>query len=78
MPKRLPKPHIVWTLDRILAERGLTAYGLTKLVEGISPNTVYRAARANASAERAEGKTLRALCAALDCQPGDLLEYRKR
>jgi DNA-binding Xre family transcriptional regulator len=29
-------------------------------------------------AERVDADTLAKLCAALDCQPGDLLEYRRR
>lgn len=77
MRKRPGKRDIYWTLHRLLGERGMTAYALTKRVQGISPNTVYRAAREDTSAGRATGKTLAALCDALDCQPGDLLEYRE-
>lgn len=76
MRKRPTKPDIYWTLSSVLTGKDMTAYRLTKEVEGISPNTVYRAARVGAKAGAATGKTLAALCKALKCQPGDLLEYR--
>ncbi len=78
MSKRSPKPRVYWTLDRILAARGMTAYALAKLVVGVTDNTVYRAARKDARAARPTEQTLIALCEALECQPGDLLEYRRR
>jgi DNA-binding Xre family transcriptional regulator len=75
MPKRRPKDRLVWTLADVLAARGETAYALAKRVTGVSESTVYRAARTDAECQTAEGPTLRALCRALDCQPGDLLRY---
>lgn len=77
MRKRPKKPDIYWTVHRVLADKGMSAYALAKRVKGISPNTAYRAARVDVVAARPTRKTLIALCDALDCQPGDLLEYHR-
>lgn len=61
-------------LSRILGERRIK---MSQLAEeaGIAKNTVLSLYH-----ERAKGVTfevLDKLCSALDCQPGDLLEYRQ-
>ena len=60
-------------LDRVLLDRGMT---LTELADRIGialPNlSILKTNKARA----VRFSTLAALCRELDCQPGDLLEYR--
>lgn len=67
---------IRWHLKRLLDAKGMTAYALAKEL-GITNSAAYKLARAEAMPRMSE-EMLDALCRALDCQPGDLLEYRKR
>jgi putative transcriptional regulator len=60
------------SLDRLLAERGMTLVQLSDLV-GVS--VVNLSLLKNGHAKAIRFSTLSALCAALDCQPGDLLAY---
>jgi putative transcriptional regulator len=60
-------------LDKLLAERGLT---LTELSERVGVSVVNLSILKNGRAKAVRFSTLTALCAALDCQPGDLLSYR--
>lgn len=59
-------------LDRMLAERKVSSKDLAERV-GISPVNLSRIKTGKVTAVRFS--TLEALCQALDCQPGDLLEY---
>jgi putative transcriptional regulator len=59
-------------LDRLLAEQGMTLVQLSDLV-GIS--VVNLSLLKNGHAKAIRFSTLSALCAALGCQPGDLLLY---
>lgn len=63
-----------WKISELLEKRGWTAYRLAQET-GITVPAVYRLAKQQAQMGRVEGDTLDRLCAALDCQPGDLLEY---
>lgn len=63
---------IVMRLDRMLAERKVSSKDLAERV-GISPVNLSRIKTGKVTAVRFS--TLEALCQALDCQPGDLLEY---
>lgn len=63
---------IVLRLDRVLADRKMRSKELAELV-GISEVNLSRIKCGRISAVRFS--TLDALCRALDCQPGDLLEY---
>jgi putative transcriptional regulator len=63
-----------WRLRKVLKARGWTAYRLAKET-GLTIPAVYRLARQKAQLGRVEGDTLNRFCAALECQPGDLLEY---
>lgn len=63
-----------WKISELLKKRGWTAYRLAQET-GITVPAVYRLAKQHAQMGRVEGDTLDRLCAALDCQPGDLLEY---
>lgn len=63
---------IVMRLDRLLAERKVTSKELAERV-GISQVNMSRIKTGKVSAVRFS--TLSAICEALDCQPGDVLEY---
>ena len=64
--------RIAVRLDRLLEERGLT---LTELSEHVDVTVVNLSVLKNGRARAIRFSTLTALCEALDCQPGDLLEY---
>ena len=59
-------------LVAMLRRRGMTRYALAKAT-GLSLTTVYRLARPDGTFRRLEAATIDALCAALDCGPGELL-----
>lgn len=63
---------IILRLDRMLAERKISSKELAKRV-GISQVNMSRIKTGKVSAVRFS--TLDAICRALDCQPGDVLEY---
>ena len=60
-------------LDELLADRGLT---LTELSELVGVTVVNLSVLKNGHARAIRFSTLARLCAALCCQPGDLLAYR--
>lgn len=63
---------IILRLDRMLAERKISSKELAERV-GISQGNMSRIKTGKVSAVRFS--TLDAICRALDCQPGDVLEY---
>lgn len=63
---------IVLRLDRMLAQRKVSSKDLAERI-GISPVNLSRIKTGKISTVRFS--TLDAMCQALDCQPGDLLEY---
>ena len=63
------EPQVVCHLDRIMEERGITGAALAKEI-GITP--VNLSVLKNNRAKAVRFSTLAALCAALDCQPGDI------
>ena len=63
---------IVMRLDRMLADRKVSSKELAENI-GISPVNLSRIKTGKISAIRFS--TLEAMCEALACQPGDLLEY---
>lgn len=63
-----------WRVAEILKERKMTPYKLAQLA-GVTFPVVYRIVEPGAAVQRIEGRTLDALCKALDVQPGELLEY---
>ena len=63
------EPQVICHLDRIMEERGITGAALAKEV-GITP--VNLSVLKNNRAKAVRFSTLAALCAALDCQPGDI------
>ena len=60
------------TLNVVMAQRNMTTSELAKRV-GITPTNISILKTGKAKAIRFS--TLEALCRALDCQPGDILEY---
>ena len=65
---------IILRLDRMMADRKISLNELSEKV-GIANVTFSKIKTGNVSAIRFS--TLNAICKALDCQPGDILEYQK-
>ena len=63
---------IIVNLDMVLAKRKMTSLELANRV-GMTPANLSILKTGKAKAVRLE--TLGRLCAALDCQPGDLMEF---
>lgn len=64
---------IVVNLDIMLAKRKMT---LSQLSEKVDITLANLSILKNNRAKAIRFSTLEAICAALDCQPGDILEYR--
>jgi putative transcriptional regulator len=60
-------------LDIILEERGMKS---NELAEAINLTTANLSILKTGKAKAIRFSTLEAICKALDCQPGDILEYR--
>jgi putative transcriptional regulator len=60
-------------LDELLTDRGMT---LTELSQRVGITIVNLSILKNGRARAIRFSTLAALCAELDCQPGDLLSYQ--
>ena len=65
---------ILVNLDVMMAKRKISSGQLAELV-GITPANL--SILKNNKAKAIRFSTLEAICQALDCQPADLLEYRK-
>ncbi|MBR5880564.1 MAG: helix-turn-helix transcriptional regulator [Clostridia bacterium] len=65
---------IIVRLDRVMADRKIQLGVLAERV-GISPVNLSKLKTGRVSAIRFS--TLEAICRELDCQPGDILEYRE-
>ena len=65
---------IIVHLDVMLAKRKMS---LTELSEQVGITMANLSILKNGKAKAIRFSTLEAICEALDCQPGDLLEYRK-
>ena len=66
--------NIVLRLDRVMANRKMSLNELSEKV-GIANVNLSKIKTGKVSAIRFS--TLSAICEALDCQPGDILEYQK-
>ncbi|NMM93188.1 transcriptional regulator [Bifidobacterium sp. DSM 109957] len=66
--------HIVLRLDRMMVERGRS---LSWLAEQVGITNVNLSKIKNNRVSAIRFSTLAAICEALDCQPGDILEYVK-
>lgn len=65
---------IVVNLDVMLAKRKMT---VTQLTEKVGISMANLSILKNGKAKAIRFSTLEAICKALDCQPGDLLEYKE-
>ena len=63
---------IIINLDVILARRKMT---LSELSERVGISIVNLSVLKTGKAKAVRFSTLEAICEALDCQPGDILEY---
>ena len=63
---------IVVNLDVMLARRKMS---LSELAEKVDISIVNLSILKTGKAKAVRFSTLEAICAALDCQPGDILEY---
>jgi len=64
---------IIVNLDIMLAKRKMS---VTELSEKIGITMANISVLKNGKAKAIRFSTLEAICSALDCQPGDILEYR--
>ncbi|ANK60206.1 transcriptional regulator [Loigolactobacillus backii] len=64
---------IIINLDVMLAKRKMS---VTKLSQHVGITMANLSILKNGKAKAIRFSTLEAICAALDCQPGDILEYR--
>lgn len=65
---------IIINIDVMLAKRKMT---VTELSEKVGITMANISILKNGKAKAIRISTLEAICEALDCQPGDILEYRK-
>lgn len=64
---------IVITIDVMLAKRKMS---VTELTDKVGITMANLSILKNGKAKAIRFSTLEAICKALDCQPGDILEYR--
>ncbi len=65
---------IILRLDRVMADRKVS---LNELSEKVGVANVNLSKLKNGHVSAIRFSTLIALCEALDCQPGDIIEYEK-
>jgi putative transcriptional regulator len=65
---------IIVNLDVMLAKRKMT---LTELAEKIDISIVNLSILKQSKSKAIRFSTLEAICKALDCQPGEILEYKE-
>ena len=65
---------IILRLDRVMADRKIS---LNELSEKVGVANVNLSKLKNGHVSAIRFSTLIALCDALDCQPGDIIEYEK-
>lgn len=66
--------EIIFNIDVMLAKRKMS---VTELAERVGITIANVSILKNGKAKALKISTLIKLCEALDCQPGDILEYRK-
>lgn len=66
--------EIIFNIDVMLAKRKMS---LTELAEKVGITTANMSILKTGKAKAIKISTLTKLCEALDCQPGDILEYRE-
>lgn len=66
--------EIIIRLDVMLAKRKMS---VTELADKVGITMANLSILKNGKAKAVRFSTLAAICRALDCQPGDILEYKK-
>lgn len=66
--------EIIFNIDVMLAKRKMS---VTELAEKVGITIANVSVLKNGKAKALKISTLVKLCEALDCQPGDILEYKK-
>ena len=66
--------EIIFNIDVMLARRKMS---VTELAERVGITITNMSILKTGKAKAVKVSTLAKLCEALDCQPGDILEYRK-
>ena len=66
--------EIIFNIDVMLAKRKMS---VTELADKVGITIANVSVLKNGNAKALKMSTLIKLCEALDCQPGDILEYRK-
>ena len=66
--------EIIFNIDVMLAKRKMS---VTQLAEKVGITLANMSVLKTGKAKAVKVSTLVKLCEALDCQPGDILEYRK-
>ena len=66
--------EIIFNIDVMLAKRKMS---VSELADKVGITLANMSILKTGKAKAIKISTLAALCRALDCQPGDLLEYRK-
>ena len=69
------KGDIIFNIDVMLARRKMS---VTELAEKVGITVANMSILKTGKAKAVKVSTLAKLCEALECQPGDLLEYRKK
>ena len=67
--------EIIFNIDVMLAKRKMS---LTELAEKVGITTANMSILKTGKAKAIKITTLTKLCEALECQPGDILEYREQ
>ncbi len=67
--------EIIFNIDVMMAKRKMS---VTELSERVGITMANISILKNGKAKAVRISTLAKLCEVLDCQPGDLLEYRKK
>ena len=67
------KGELVFNIDVMLAKRKMS---VTEMADKVGITIANMSVLKNGKAKALKVLTLIALCEALDCQPGDILEYR--
>lgn len=65
---------LIFNIDVMLAKRKMS---VTELAEKVGITLANMSILKTGKAKAIKVSTLIAICSALDCQPGDILEYRK-
>lgn len=67
------KPSIQVTLEEVLESRGMT---MTELADRVGITMANMSILKTGKAKAIRFSTLEAICAELNCQPGDILKYQ--